>query len=98
MKYANKNIRVNHFLQQRIPNKEEIIIIPQENNMPHWRKSLYLKGTALFIWNLINNGLSPNDILCEMLKSFDVTKETAELDLDKFYDDLIDRKLLRIEG
>jgi len=53
-----------------------------------------INSTGCFIWGLCNSKNSSEDIVNNMLKEFDTTKEKAEEDLIKFLSDLENRKFV----
>ena len=50
------------------------------------------------IWQLMASGESLSTICDKVIKEFDVTRETLELDLDRLFRDLVDKGLLTISS
>ena len=69
------------FVLRKIPNMS--VLLPIGDNAKNSTKVLVLNDTAAFIYELLRQGLSRQQILEQMTKEYDVTPEKAEAGFDK---------------
>ena len=56
---------------------------------------LTLNDTGVFLWNLLQKETTKEEMLCEILKEYEVSCEEASRDIDDFIKKLIDKKILK---
>ena len=50
--------------------------------------------TGAFLWNILEEGAEPAQLICRMTEEYDVSEETAAKDVDIFLAQLRDKNLL----
>ena len=62
----------------------EYVLIPIMKKNDSFSGVITLNETGVFIWKLLENGASREEILAALLEEYDVTQEHAEKNLDDF--------------
>jgi hypothetical protein len=70
----------------------ETMIMSEDGNEIH-----VLDDTGSFIWKLIDGIRSFDEILEQIINEYDVKEEVAKDDLEKFLQELLSKKIIRIE-
>lgn len=73
---------------------EEAVIIPLDEQSPDSEKINFLNETATRIWELIDDKNSIRDIITQILKEYEITKEQAEKEVISFIKKLEKKKLI----
>ena len=74
---------------------KRVFIIPSESEIPDMKSVLCLSDTSLYIWELINQGLSAEKIIEEVCKKYNQAKETVQKDIDDFLGDLMEKGYIK---
>lgn len=53
-----------------------------------------LSDTAVYLWNLLLEGVQPDDIITKITEEYEIDAQTAKNDLDKFLEHLKTNNLL----
>lgn len=81
------------FIRRNIANCE--VIIPIGGNVADFNGFIELNSTACFIWDRLTSGISKQELIDEMCRSFDeIGKAEAESDIDEFFAVLIEHKMI----
>jgi uncharacterized protein with ATP-grasp and redox domains len=70
------------------------VIVPIGENLIDFSAMITTNETGAFIWNLLKEERSINDLLSELLKEYDVDEETARADILEFLKTLKENKVL----
>lgn len=73
---------------------DEWIVMPKGTNIKNFEGAIILNDVSAFIWKQLEKPLSQADLLTSILAEFDVTEETARVDVDEFLVMLRERDLI----
>ena len=76
---------------------DETILIPKHDGKIDITKCVYLEGIGGKIWELLQNGLSIEEIEEILLKKYIVEKEELRRDMDEFFETLIEARIVRLK-
>ena len=74
----------------------ETILVPVQGNVAEMKKIYILNSLGEFIWERIDGSRSFEDIIDEITRHFDVTREEASSDLSEFITSLQERNLIEV--
>lgn len=79
------------FLLKTVAGKNIVISVGAEVN---FNGMLTLNDTGVFLWNLLKNHTTKEEMLKKMLEEYDVEENIASTDIDNFLIKLRDAKIL----
>lgn len=90
------NMRIKEDLMLRNIN-EEWIIIPMGERLLEFNGLMKLNQSGSFIWRLLEDDKSREEIIAAMLEEYEIDEVTAAREFDSFYNALIDANILEDE-
>jgi len=95
---SNKTYVVSEHIRYEIEvgEQERVLIIPNPKGVPDMRKVLCLSDTSLYIWDLIVENKSFDQVVDEMQQRYERGKEELERDLKEFLESLLDKGYISI--
>jgi hypothetical protein len=72
----------------------EYLLVPIRNNLADMNAIYALKGTGGHIWDVLEGPRSVDDLVAAVVHRFEVSEETARLDVSSFLEDLLGRGLV----
>ena len=79
------------FLLKTVAGKNIVVSVGAEVN---FNGMLTLNDTGVFLWNLLKNHTTKEEMLKKMLEEYDVDENIASTDIDSFLAKLRDSKIL----
>ena len=79
------------FLLRTVAGKNIVVSVGAEVN---FNGMLTLNDTGVYLWNLLQNDTTKEDILTKMLEEYDVSEEIASKDIDAFIEKLRQANIL----
>ena len=79
------------FLLKTVAGKNIVVSVGAEVN---FNGMLTLNDTGVFLWNLLKNHITKEEMLKKMLEEYDVEENIASTDIDNFLIKLRDAKIL----
>lgn len=73
----------------------EYIVVPTGTAAIDFKAMVSLNETAAFLWQKLEEEISRDDLVDELLKEYDVPKEKAEKDVDTFISILREHKIIK---
>jgi len=70
------------------------VVVPVGAAVAEFNGMINLNEAGAFLWQLLENETTVDDVVCEMLKQYDVDAETAKADVEKFVAQLREGSLL----
>jgi len=70
------------------------VVVPVGDNLVDFSAMITLNETGAFLWNLLSDDKSIEELASAICKEYDVTEEEALLDVKAFTDTLIEKKVL----
>ena len=70
------------------------VVVPTGDNVVNINAAITLNETAAFLWEQLQNECSKEELLTRMTETYDVSKETAEKDIDVFLNVLKEQNIL----
>jgi hypothetical protein len=86
-----RRLRISDRVAARIIGGEAVIIGLDDNTMN------VLNDVGTFIWERVDKGRTIREIVAEMCDEYEVDEETACSDVNRFVQEMVDKKLLREE-
>ena len=71
----------------------ETLLVPVTSNMADLQSIFALDDISSLVWNLLDGKHSVADIITAVSEEYDVSTETAEADVARFLEDLVERGL-----
>ena len=81
----------NGFLLKTVAGKNIVVSVGAEVN---FNGMLTLNDTGVYLWNLLQNDTTKEEILNKMLEEYDVSEEIASKDIDAFIEKLRQANIL----
>ncbi|MDD2362423.1 MAG: PqqD family protein [Oscillospiraceae bacterium] len=72
----------------------ESIVVPVGSRTVDLRGIIKLNGTAAFLWKMLQDDCTCQELITAMLDEYDVDEETAEKDVKRFIESLEQNNLL----
>ncbi len=69
-------------------------IVVSVNSKATFNGMLTLNDTGMFLWELLKNDISQEEMLSKTVSEYDVDKETASTDIDDFLNNLRSKGIL----
>ena len=70
------------------------VVVPVGDNLVDFSAMITLNETGAFLWNLLQEDITLEELADEMCKEYDVSREDALLDVKSFVETLIEKKVL----
>ena len=70
------------------------VVVPVGDNLVDFSAMITLNETGAFLWNLLKEDITLEELADEMCKEYEVSKEDALADAKTFTETLIDKKVL----
>ena len=75
----------------------ETLLVPVTGNLPDLRSIFALDDISALVWNRLDGKNSVSDIVTAVVEEYDVSAETAETDVTRFLEDVVEKGLV-VEG
>ena len=72
----------------------ELFLVPVKGNLADMQKIFALNTVAEQVWQQLNEK-NLHDICCDVIATFDVERQQAELDIQEFISELLDAQLIK---
>ncbi len=69
------------------------IVVPTGEKLVDFKVMITLNETSAFLWNLLNEEKTFDELLNELTSEYDVDEETARVDVKEFVELLNDKKV-----
>ena len=80
------------FILRKVANTD--VVIPVGNNIANFNGIITLNETAAFLWNLLKQGVELPAMVEAIVAEFEVSKETAQVDVEEFTKQLQEADML----
>lgn len=70
------------------------MVIPIGDNIAYFNGIISLNETAAFLWNRLSEGSEPSVLSEELMKTYQISRETATEDINKFITQLQSANIL----
>ena len=70
------------------------LIVPLDSDTVDFNKMITLNETGTFLWECLSDGQTEDELLESMLSEYEVSKEKAQADIEKFIDSLRNSNIL----
>ena len=80
------------FILQKI--EDDYIVVPTDSTLLEVGAMITLNETSAFIWRMLEKGVDKETITQNMIKEYNIDKETALLDISEFINILKERNFL----
>ena len=80
------------FILQKI--EDDYIVVPTDSTLLEVGAMITLNETSAFIWRMLEKGVDKETIAQNMIKEYNIDKETALLDISEFINILKERNFL----
>ena len=74
----------------------EYILVPIGNTAMEMNGMITLNEVGVFIWNKLKEACTREELLIEILNSFEIDEESAKSDLDEFLQQLEEANLIQV--
>ena len=61
---------------------DQYVVMPVGDNISNFNGTIVLNSISAFVWEKLQNNISRDELLLEILNEFEVESEVAEKDLD----------------
>lgn len=69
------------------------IVVPTGEKLVDFKVMITLNETSAFLWNLLNEEKTFDELVRELISEYDVDEETARVDVKEFVELLNDKKV-----
>lgn len=80
------------YLLRNVAGKNIVVSVGADVN---FNGMLTLNDTGVFLWNLLSEETTKEEMLSKILKEYDVSEDEASKDIDAFIAKLIDKRILK---
>jgi len=70
------------------------VVVPVGDNLVDFSAMITLNETGAFLWKLLDEDISVQELANAMCKEYDISEEEALADVKEFTDTLIEKKVL----
>lgn len=73
---------------------DSFVVVPTGANLVDFSAMLTLNDTGAFLWNLLVDGATEEELVDSLASEYDVDKQTAAADIAEFVAVLVDKKVV----